>query len=137
MLYGSKKIVGQKEGLGGNLRYFRTDFVCGTPTDKNRRDLVEMATEIICIKEECFTHVKSGTNYKIFKNEAKYVAIIYDDDAIEPFKGHLSDLNVRCVVYVFSLDASDRSEEFENMSDMVDLRPFPTEILNTYRGIFK
>ena len=41
------------------------------------------------------------------------------------------------VIYVFSLDDSAREEEFDDVEDLVELKPIPAVILNVYRRIFK
>ncbi|MBU0459758.1 MAG: site-specific DNA-methyltransferase [Nanoarchaeota archaeon] len=128
----------QYGGLGGNLKYFKTDFVDAEPTDKNKRKMVAKSTEMLCLKEECFEEVKKGTDFKIFKNsQDKHLGIIYDDDGIEPFKKEVKKLNKKLVVYVFSLDESAREEEFEDMDGNVELKPIPAVILNVYKRIFK
>ncbi len=126
------------EGLGGNLKYFKTDFVDAEPTDKNKRKMVAKSTEMLCLKEECFEEVKKGTDFKIFKNsQDKYLGIVYDDEGIELFKKEVKRLNKPFIVYVFSLDESAREEEFDDMSELVELRPIPAVILNVYKRIFK
>jgi len=67
----------------------------------------------------------------------KYLGIIYDDVGIEPFKKEVKKLKKKFVVYVFSLDESAREEEFEDISELVELKPIPAVILNVYRRIFK
>jgi len=124
--------------LGGNLKYFKTDFVDAKPTDKNKRKLVDKSTEMLCLKEDCFDFVMEGEKFAIFKNnEDKYLGIIYDDEGIEPLKKEAKKLKKKFVVYVFSLDESAREEEFEDIADMVELKPIPAVILNVYRRIFK
>ena len=126
------------KGLGGNLKYFKTDFVDGEPTDKNKKKLVEQCTEILCLKEDCFDELKQTKNYSVFKNhQERYIGIIYDDDGIEPLKKQIKSMGKKFNVYVFSLDDSAREEEFEDVIDMVDLKPIPEVILNVYRRIFK
>ena len=125
------------EGLGGNLKYFKTDFVDAEPTDENKKKLVDKSTEMLCLKEDCFDFVLEGTHFKIFKNkEDKYLGIIYDD-GIEPFKKEAKKLKKKFVVYVFSLDESAREEEFEDVTDLVELKPIPAVILNVYRRILR
>ncbi len=125
-------------GLGGNLRYFKTDFVDANPTDRNKKKLVDKSTEMLCLKEDCFDEVKNESDFKIFKNsQNKYLGIIYDDDGIESFKKEAKKMKNKFVVYVFSLDESAREEEFEDMSDTVKLKPIPAVILNVYKRIFK
>jgi len=125
-------------GLGSGLKYFKTDFVDAEPTDKNKRKMVSKSTEMLCLKEDCFEEVKNGTDFKIFKNSTdKHLGIIYDDDGIEPFKKEAKKLNKQFVVYVFSLDESAREEEFEDVKELVELKPIPAVILNVYKRIFK
>ena len=126
------------KGLGGNLKYFKTSFVAGESTDQNKKKLVDESTEMLCLKEDCFDKIKSGQHFKIFKNvKDHYVGIIYDDDGIDEFKLTLKKINKQMNVYVFSLDESAREEEFEDMLDLVDLKPIPEVILNVYRRIFR
>ena len=126
------------KGFGGNLKYFKADFVDAKQTDQNKRKLVEKSTEMLCLKEDCFEQVKKGQNFKIFKNgESKYLGIVYDDTGIEPFKKEIQKLNEKVVTYIFSLDDSAREEEFEDIKKLVDLKPIPAVILNVYKQIFK
>ena len=126
------------EGLGGNLKYFKTDFVDASPTDRNKKRLVDKSTEMLCLKEDCFDEVKRTQDYGVFKNsEGKHLGIVYDDDGIEPFKREAKKLNKELVVYVFSLDDSAREEEFKDMAKLVELKPIPAVILNVYKRIFK
>lgn len=120
------------------LKYYKTDFVDAEPTDKNKRKLVDKSTEMLCLKEDCFEEVKKEIHYKMFKNsQEKYLGIIYDDEGIESFKKETRKLNKKLVVYVFSLDDSAREEEFNDIANMVELKPIPAVILNVYKRIFK
>lgn len=137
-IYGVSNSKGRREGLGGNLRYFKTDFVDAEPTDINKKRLVDKSTEMLCLKEDCFDKVRSVKYFKIFKNnKGKHLGIIYDDEGIEPFKKEVKKSNKKFSVYVFSLDESAREEEFEDVADFVNLKPIPEVILNVYRRIFK
>ncbi len=128
----------QYGGLGGNLKYFKTDFVDADPTDKNKKRLVDKSTEMLCLKENCFDEIKKGDDYRLFKNsQDTHLGIIYSDDGIEPFKKEVKKLNKKFIVYVFSLDESAREEEFEDVVNLVELRPIPAVILNVYKRIFK
>ena len=137
-LYGLENVSEQTKGLGGNLKYFKTEFVEGAPTDRNKKKLVEHSTEMLCLKEDCFEKINSTKTFKIFKNpNGKYLGIIFDDEGISPFKKELSKLDVEISTYVFSLDQSAREEEFEDVNHLVDLKPIPEVILNVYRRIFR
>lgn len=128
----------QVVGLGGNLKYYNTDFVDSESTDKNKKILVDKSTELLCLKENCFDEVKKGKSFRIFKDTTgKYLGIIYDDEGIENFKKEVTKIKKSFVVYVFSLDDSAREEEFEDISELVELKPIPAVILNVYKRIFK
>lgn len=122
----------------GGLKYYKTGFVDAEQTDTNKHKMVDKSTEMLCLKEDCFDEVMSGKNFRIFKNgQDKHLGIIYDDEGIEPFKKEAKKFKRQFVVYVFSLDESAREEEFEDVADLVELRPIPAVILNVYKRIFK
>jgi len=126
------------KNLPGNLRYFKTDFVDAEPTDRNKHKMVDKTTEMLCLKEECFDEVMKDHSFRIFTNgQGKNLGIIYDDDGIVPFKKEAKNQKKKFVVYVFSLDESAREEEFEDVADLVELKPIPAVILNVYNRIFK
>jgi len=124
-------------GIPANLKYFKTSFVDSEPTDRNKKKLVDESTEMLCIKENCFDEVKAGKNFKIFKNSKKYLGIVYDDEAIDTFKKEVKRMGAHFNVYVFSLDESAREEEFEDVENLVELKPIPAVILNIYKRIFR
>ncbi len=125
-------------GIPSNLKYFKTDFIDGKSTDKNKKKLVDKSTEMLCLKEDCFDMIKQDKNFCIFKSsKEKHLGIIYDDDGIEDFAKKVKEINKKFVVYVFSLDESAREEELDEIRDLVELKPIPAVILNVYKRIFK
>jgi adenine-specific DNA-methyltransferase len=138
-----KVIQGHKDypditGIDTNLKYFKTDFVNAGPTDNNKKKLVDKSTEMLCLKEDCFEEIKRTKTYSVFtNNKEKYLGIIYDDDGIAPLKKEAQKINKKFIVYVFSLDDSAREEEFEDIKNLVELKPIPAVILNVYKRIFK
>ena len=124
-------------GLGGNLKYFKTDFVESTPTDKNKRKLVDKCTEMLCIKEGAFEKVKDARRFKLFKNNERHLGIIFDDEYIQDFVKEAEKVNGRINVYVFSHDDSVPTKDFKRIKDRVTLKPIPETILKVYRVVFK
>jgi len=138
VIEGYKNLKGEKvEGLGGNLKYFKTDFVdYDEPTDKNKIKLTEQAIEMLCVKEGTFEEVLDPSfasasvktsadkkasasrqkNFKIFKNSNHYTGIIFDQAAIPAFKKAIKDIKGKFSVYVFSLGDEDFSEEFADLN---------------------
>jgi hypothetical protein len=93
---------------------------------------------MLCLKEDCFDELKRTKTYSIFtNNQGKNLGIIYDDTGIEPFKKEAPKIGRKFIVYVFSLDESAREEEFEDIKELVELKPIPAIILNVYKRIFK
>ncbi|MEK6858356.1 MAG: site-specific DNA-methyltransferase [Nanoarchaeota archaeon] len=125
------------EGLGGNLKYFKTDFVDSAPTDKNKKKIVDKSTEMICIKENAFIPVKGKREWKIFKNHNYYLGIVFDEDSIEDFVKEAKKLDKKIHVYVFSLDGKVPEKEFKELKNKAKLCPIPEVILHVYRRIFK
>ena len=138
VIEGYKNLKGEQvEGLGGNLKYFRTDFVDAEPSDKNKIKLTHQATEMLCIKEGTFEKVIDNERFKIFKNSSHYTGIIWDQTAIPEFKKAIKDIKAKFSVYVFSLGDETFDEEFEDVRQKVKLSPIPEAILRVYRGIFR
>jgi adenine-specific DNA-methyltransferase len=125
------------DGLGGNLKYFKTAFVHAEPTDKNKTALTKKATEMLCIKEVTFEVVKSTNQYKIFRNNKHYTGIIFDHQVIDDFKKQIKNINGKFSLYIFSLGDDTFDEEFKDMKNKVKLSPIPEAILRVYRRIFK
>jgi adenine-specific DNA-methyltransferase len=125
------------EGLCGNLKYFKTDFVPATSTDKNKTKLTQKATEMLCVKEDTFEKVKSNKHYKIFRNKNRYTGIVYDHFMIDDFKKEIAKMDGKFRVYIFSLGDDTFDEEFADMKSKVKLSAIPEAILRVYRRIFK
>jgi adenine-specific DNA-methyltransferase len=138
VIEGYKNLKGEwAEGLGGNLKYFKTDFVDAEPTDKNKIKLTKQAIEMLCIKEGTFELVQDKDSFKIFKNNKHYTGIIFDQAAISEFKKTIENIDRSFSVYVFSLSDETFDEEFSDVRQKVKLSPIPEAILRVYRGIFK
>ena len=125
------------EGLGGNLKYFRTSFVPADPTDKNKTELTEKATEMLCVREDTFELVRDEEKLRIFKGKEHHTGIIFDQLAIDDFKKAIAKIDSPFSVYVFSLGDDTFDDEFVDVKDKVTLSPIPEAILRVYRRIFK
>lgn len=131
--YGDGKII---EGLGGNLKYFKTSFVPAARTDENKFLLTDKAGDMLCIREGTYEKVKMTKRYRIYRNKKKYTGIVYRTEAIENFKKSIARIDGKFVVYVFSLGDETYEEEFADMGDKVTQKPIPEAILRVYRRIF-
>ena len=139
------------EGLSSNsLRYYQTDFVSSKLEEKNRRILTASSTEMICIKEDCYTDITNQyktiqTNLaRIFTNQkGKYLVVIYHSfvqyDVIQELIKIIPTLDTdeKVKVYSFSPEKETIDEEFLPIIDMIDSVPLPESIYNTYRQCFR
>lgn len=126
------------KGLGGNLRYYKTDFVDAKQTDKNKKLLTEKATDMLCIKEDTYDEVKAkNKHFRIFKRGKNYTGIIYDYMEINAFKKFIKKIDGKFSVYIFSLGDDTFDEEFEDLGNKVKLSPIPEAIMRVYRRVFK
>lgn len=148
VIKGYKNSKGEKvDGLDGNLKYFKTDFVDAEPTDKNKVKLTNQAIEMLCIHEGTFEQIIDKKDFKVFKNNKHHTGIIFDQLVIPDFKKAIKGIDGKFSVYVFSLGDDTFDEEFaplsgtdcglEDMKQKVKLSPIPEAILRVYRRIFK
>lgn len=145
----------QVEGLhNNNLRYYRTDFVGRSRSTKNMRRLVQLSTDMLCIKENLYSEKKTFAGLPTFKNIYRYfeygdkkMLIIYDERYVEEIVKMIaadtgSELKVASVettskikVYVFSPSEDPWEASFEPVNDKVELCALPQAIYNTYKRI--
>ncbi|MBI4973481.1 site-specific DNA-methyltransferase [Candidatus Roizmanbacteria bacterium] len=139
VINGYKNSKGEKvAGLGGSLKYFKTDFVGSDSTDKNKRGLVNKSAEMICIKEDIFDLVvDNGQDFKIFQKGKKFLGVIYNLDAITDFKKEAEKFKGNFVIYCFSYTETTPEKEFKGLKNKYILKPIPAVILRIYLEIFK
>lgn len=132
--YRKKKIA----GLGGNLRYYQTDFVEQVRTDNDKRVLVSRSTEMLCLAESTFEEVLARKGeFALYQNKEQITCIIYDEDAIADFRKAIKKFKKPLVVYVFSYDHTYNEEDFAGIPNLIKVKPIPEVILNIYRKIYK
>lgn len=138
VIIGYKNQKGEKiEGIGGNLKYYTTDFVEAEPTDRNRRKLVKESTDMLCILENAFELIQETQEFKIFKNTDKYVGVIFYEEVIDDYKKAIKKIDGHFNTYVFSMGDDPHTKKFTDMKNKVTLCAIPEVILKVYREIFK
>jgi len=126
------------EGLSyNNLRYYKSEFVSREPSLKNKRELTQLATELLCIKEDCYTEQKIKIKQaKLFANARVTLLILFDDhiipDAVELIKG-MDAKEIK--VYVFSMGSDPYTEDFAEVLDKVTLCALPDAIYKAYQNV--
>ena len=127
-----------------NLRYYRTGFVGRSRSMQNMRKLVNLATDMLCIKENLYTEQNIFGGQKSYKNVFRYfddgkkqMLVIYREEAIDELVDIIYDMDISqpIKVYVFSPSEDPWEGSFDDVSDKVELCALPQAIYNTYRRI--
>jgi len=126
------------EGLGGNLKYFKTDFIdvdnVQNVSDKKKIDLTYQAGELIAIKEDVFEEVEKTEWWQIFKSNKKIVAIYFREDQKELEKLFEKIKNTKAVVYLFSWGKNEFSGE-DYAYPNIHIKDIPQPIIEVYKEI--
>lgn len=126
------------EGLkNNNLRYFKSEYVSRETSLKNKRELTYLATELLCIKEDCYTEKTIAIkDAKLFVNKKVALLVLFDDhiipDAIEFIKSYEGPI---IKVYVFSIGSDPYTEDFTEVLDKIELCALPDAIYKAYQNV--
>jgi adenine-specific DNA-methyltransferase len=126
------------EGLANNnLRYYKSEFVGRETTLKNKRELTQLATELLCIKEDCYyEHKIKIKQAKLFANARVSLLILFDDniipEAVELIKG-MDSKEIK--VYVFSMGSDPYTEDFAEVLNKITLCALPDAIYKAYQNV--
>lgn len=131
------------EGLkNNNLRYYKSEFVSRDTSLKNKRELTYLATELLCIKEDCYTEFPSkGKWFKAFTSKTSQFIIIYDEVYIEDSFEIIKTLDAQKTnnkpvkVYVFSHGQYPYTEDFEEVLLLITLCALPDAIYKAYQNV--
>lgn len=129
-----------------NLRYYQCDFVEREPSLANKRQLTQLAAELLCIREDCYQEVTSRLNSeawnKLFTNgNGQYVYVVYDDIYIEEAVEALTQFvaqeapESKIKVYVFANGQYAYGEEFEDIAENITLAALPDAIYKAYQNV--
>ena len=146
VIQGYTKPNGEKvEGLhDNNLRYYRTEFVGRSRSIKNMRRLVQLSTDMLCIKEDLYAEKKTFAGLPTYKNIYRYfedgerkMLVVYDERYVDEIVKMIASVDAasRIKVYVFSPSEDPWEASFEPVSDKVELCALPQAIYNTYKRI--
>lgn len=132
-------------GLKNNtMRYYRTSFVGRSRNMKNMRQLMNISTDMLCIKEDLYTEQTKFGEQPTYKNVFRYfddgkkrMMIIYKEEAVLLLADLIrkTDYEGKMRVYVFSPSEDPWEGEFEEVQDKVQLCALPQAIYNAYKRI--
>lgn len=133
-------------GLKANtLRYYKTDYISRDRTQKNMRDLVAAATDLLCIKEDLYEEQKTFGRFKLKPQLARYfndgkahMLIIYREELIDEIAAEIKTMNfgkMRLKIYVFSPGRYPFTDNFREVEDKVELVALPAAIYDAYQKV--
>jgi adenine-specific DNA-methyltransferase len=133
-------IQGKKEGVGGNIKYFKTDFIdvgsVYNVSDKDKIKLTHEAGEMIAIREDIFDETERNEWWQIFKGKNKNVAIYFREDQSK-LKELFEKLNTgKSIIYVFSWGKNELKIS-EYGYDNIIIKDIPQPIIDVYKEINK
>lgn len=127
-------------GFNSSLKYFKTAFVKNSlAKDDMKIRLSNECTEMLCLREGVFGELKTASDYKIFKQNEKILAVYYslERQALRDLKKELDKLGGAKTLYCFTLDPLGLSKtDFIGWNDVV-LEPIPQKILDVYKQIYE
>lgn len=127
-----------------NLRYYRTGFVSRNRSVQNMRRLVNLSTDMLCIKEDLYTELPTFCGertykgiFRYFNDGQKQMLVIYREEVIDRMVELIYSMDVKgkIKIYVFSPSEDPWENSFEDVSDKVELCALPAAIYNAYRRI--
>jgi adenine-specific DNA-methyltransferase len=120
-----------------NLRYYKSEFVSRETSLKNKKELTYLATELLCIKEDCYNEENIAIkDAKLFVNNKVALLVLFDDhiipDAIEFIKSYDGP---KIKVYVFSIGSDPYTEDFTEVLNKIELCALPDAICKAYQNV--
>ena len=135
--YTNKKGKEMPRFPNNNLRYYKSEFVSRETSLNNKRELTFLATELLCIKEDCYNEENIAIkDAKLFVNKKVSLLVLFDDhiipDAIEFIKSYEGP---KIKVYVFSIGSDPYTEDFTEVLDKIELCALPDAIYKAYQNV--
>jgi len=128
------------DGLGGNLKYFKTAFVKNSISqDDLKMRITRECTEMLCLREGIFNEIKAKTDYHIFKQNGRVMGIYYalEREDLASLKKDLDKIKGKKILYCFTLDPLGLDKEDFVDWQGVSLEPIPQKILDIYEQIYE
>lgn len=134
------------EGLRNNrLRYYRTDFISRDRTQRNMRQLVSAATDMLCIKEDLYTEQQVFGRWKMipqvaryFSDGKKHMLVVYNEQAASKLAEMIAETDfgdAKLKIYIFSPERYAFDDEFYEVQDKVQLVALPAAIYDAYQKV--
>ena len=115
-----------------------------TRSVQNMRRLVNLSTDMLCIKEDLYAEQPTFCGERTYKNIFRYfdngrkqMLVIYREETIDRLAELIYGMDVtdKIKIYVFSPSEDPWEDSFEDVSDKVELCALPAAIYSAYRRI--
>ncbi|MEG1820831.1 MAG: site-specific DNA-methyltransferase [Malacoplasma sp.] len=131
----------QIAALGGNLKYFKTNFVDNSNNrDQLKYDLTEKCIPMLCVKESTYNLYKESEEFKIYSNNdnTKFTCVYYDifGTLYNEFIDEIKNIKEDKALYIFSLNDTADIDKLRGIKNYT-IEAIPHKILDIYRKIAK
>lgn len=133
------------EGLtANNLRYYKTELLPREQTVRNKRRLMEAATDLLCIKNDMYAEVNefggkawNKRSLRCFAKGSRTMLVIYNELLVDEVAAVIRDMDVdeRIMIYVFSMNRYPQTDNFCEVLDKVELCALPAAIYDAYKNV--
>lgn len=131
------------EGLhNNNLRYYKTKLLPRERTQLNMRDLVNAATDLLCIKEDLYDEEVTFGRYKVhpklmryFSDGMRHMLIVYREEIVDQLAEEIATMDFgkeRLKIFIFSPARYAFNDNFFEVQDKVELVALPAAIYDAY-----
>ncbi len=131
---------GKVEGLGGNLKYFKTAFIrrqsASSYTDEDKLELTQKTGCMLALKENTFDEMESTKYWQVFENKNQVTGIYFREDKshLQEFVGKLAKGEKRVNLYIFSWAKGEYKNAFLEYPN-ITAEDIPEPILDVYKTI--
>lgn len=128
------------DGLGGNLKYYKTAFVKNSISrDDLKMRITRECTEMLCLREGIFDEVKAKPDYHIFEQNGRIMGVYYsmERDSLAQLKKELDKMEGEKILYCFTFDPLGLDKNDFADWQGVSLEPIPQKILDIYEQIYE
>ena len=126
------------DGIPANLRYYKIGHVEKRQSvDANRLEIVHYLEDIIQVKENSFEQCEIEEDYALYRNNNRFVGMVFEPFALEEVIGKIKEKNVEKLpvkLYVFSY-SRDAFEDDYDADFEIEFVAVPEGLLKTYANI--
>ena len=133
------------EGLKNNtLRYYKTKLMSRERTQRNMRELVATATELLCVKEDLYDEKTTFGQYKVnprliryFDNGERRMLVIYREEVIDEVVAEIEKMEYdgKMKIYLFAPGRYAFDDNFYSVCEKVMLCALPAAIYDAYEKV--